>query len=110
MSNMDDIAASSRKVNGIGEITMATSSQSSGIDEVGGAIDQLEPMTLQNAALVEQSAAAAESLKSQALRLAEMVSTFPAAQATGGAVTRLRSRAGWRRSPAPPWEAVAVPA
>jgi len=74
---MSEIVNSVQQVTAIiGEITMATSSQSSGISEVGGAIDQLEEMTQQNAALVEQSAAAAESLKSQSLRLAEMVSTF----------------------------------
>ncbi|MEK8033209.1 hypothetical protein AACH06_20510, partial [Ideonella sp. DXS29W] len=50
--------------------------QSSGIGQVSGAVSQLDQMTQQNAALVEQSAAAAESLKGQASRLAELVSVF----------------------------------
>jgi methyl-accepting chemotaxis protein len=43
---------------------------------VNAAVTQLDQMTQQNAALVEQSAAAAESLREQAQRLAEVVSTF----------------------------------
>lgn len=60
----------------IGAITAATEEQSQGIDQVGHAVNQLDQTTQQNAALVEQSAAAAESLKLQANRLAEAVSFF----------------------------------
>jgi methyl-accepting chemotaxis protein len=48
---------------------------------VNGAVVELDQMTQQNAALVEQSAAAAESLKDQAQRLAGTVSTFRLAAA-----------------------------
>ena len=47
-----------------------------GIGQVGDAVSQLDQVTQQNAALVEQSAAAAESLKGQADRLAEAVDVF----------------------------------
>jgi methyl-accepting chemotaxis protein-1 (serine sensor receptor) len=60
----------------IGEITAATLEQTNGISQVGTAVNQLDHVTQQNAALVEESAAAAESLKQQALRLTATVSTF----------------------------------
>ncbi len=50
--------------------------QSSGIGQVNIAVSQLDQMTQQNAALVEQSAAAAGSLKGQAGRLVEAVAVF----------------------------------
>ncbi|HEY9067673.1 MAG TPA: Cache 3/Cache 2 fusion domain-containing protein [Burkholderiaceae bacterium] len=65
----------------IGEITAAAAVQRDGIGEVGGAMTQLDQMTQQNAALVEQSAAAAESLREQASRLTGLVSTFRLADA-----------------------------
>ncbi|MET0384220.1 MAG: methyl-accepting chemotaxis protein [Burkholderiaceae bacterium] len=60
----------------IGEVSSATSEQSSGIGHIGHAVAQLDQVTQQNAALVEESAAAAESLRQQAARLAEVVSVF----------------------------------
>ncbi|WP_304440604.1 methyl-accepting chemotaxis protein [Pelomonas sp. Root1217] len=60
----------------IGEISNATAEQSSGIAQVGTAVGQLDHVTQQNAALVEESAAAAESLRLQAARLAELVRSF----------------------------------
>ena len=54
----------------------ASAEQSDGIGQVNGAVVQLDQMTQQNAALVEESAAAAESLKSQATSLAQVVATF----------------------------------
>jgi ABC-type lipopolysaccharide export system ATPase subunit len=60
----------------IGEITSATMEQSSGIGQVNQAVTHLDQMTQQNAALVEQSAAAAQSLKDQAERLAQTVAMF----------------------------------
>jgi methyl-accepting chemotaxis protein len=60
----------------IGEITVASNEQSSGISQINGAVTQLDQMTQQNAALVEESAAAAESLREQAARLSQVVSTF----------------------------------
>ncbi|HEX4598956.1 MAG TPA: methyl-accepting chemotaxis protein, partial [Burkholderiaceae bacterium] len=60
----------------IGEITSATLEQDSGIGQVNTSVTELDQMTQQNAALVEQSAAAAESLKQQATRLAQAVAIF----------------------------------
>jgi methyl-accepting chemotaxis protein len=76
-ATMNEIVASVQRVSDIiGEITAAASEQSDGIGQVNTAVTQLDQMTQQNAALVEQSAAAAESLKDQALRLAQVVGTF----------------------------------
>ncbi|MDI4631670.1 HAMP domain-containing protein [Pelomonas sp. V22] len=60
----------------IAEISTASHEQSQGIGQVGAAVTQLDRMTQQNAALVEESAAAAESLKVQAARLASLVAQF----------------------------------
>ncbi|MBB3219408.1 methyl-accepting chemotaxis protein [Pseudoduganella umbonata] len=76
-STMDEITASVRRVSDvIGEITAASVEQSAGIEEVNGAIVQMDAVTQQNAALVEQSAAAAESMQHQASALADVVSVF----------------------------------
>ena len=67
-STMREIVASEQRVSDIiGEITAASSEQSDGIVQINRAVAQLDQMTQQNAALVEQSAAAAESLKDQAV-------------------------------------------
>ncbi|RZJ11170.1 MAG: methyl-accepting chemotaxis protein [Rubrivivax sp.] len=58
------------------EISSASREQSSGVSQIGQAIAQMDDATQQNAALVEQSAAAAESLKHQAGELVKLVSTF----------------------------------
>ena len=64
---MGEIVGSVQRVSDIiGEITAAAAEQSDGIGQVNAAVTQLDQMTQQNAALVEQSAAAAESLKEQA--------------------------------------------
>jgi methyl-accepting chemotaxis protein len=74
---MTEIVNSVQRVSDIiGEITAATSEQSDGIGQVNGSVIQLDQMTQQNAALVEQSAAAAESLKDQAGRLSKVIGTF----------------------------------
>jgi methyl-accepting chemotaxis protein len=76
-STMDEIVASVRRVSDIiGEITAAASEQNDGIGQINVAVSQLDQMTQQNAALVEESAAAAESLREQAQRLAGVVGTF----------------------------------
>ncbi len=76
-STMGDIVTQVKHVSDlIGEISSATLEQTSGIGQVSSAISSLDEVTQQNASLVEQSAAAAESLKGQAVRLAELVSTF----------------------------------
>ncbi|RFP78032.1 hypothetical protein DY262_14930, partial [Hydrogenophaga borbori] len=60
----------------IGEISAAAGEQSDGIGQVNTAVSHLDQMTQQNAALVEQSTAAAQSLRDQATRLAEVVQVF----------------------------------
>ena len=74
---MQEIVGSVQRVTDIiGEITAAASEQSDGIGQVNTSVTQLDKMTQQNAALVEESAAAAESLKDQAQKLAAVVGTF----------------------------------
>jgi methyl-accepting chemotaxis protein len=74
---MDEIVASVKRVTDImSEIAAASVEQSSGIDQVNKAVAQMDEVTQQNAALVEQAAAAAESLEEQAATLAETVDQF----------------------------------
>jgi len=76
-ATMDEIVQSVQRVaDVISEITAAANEQSSGIAGVNVAIGNLDQMTQQNAALVEESAAAAESLREQADRMKEAVSVF----------------------------------
>ena len=76
-TTMTEIVDSVGRVNRvIGDITASASEQSQGIGEVNIAVGRLDQMTQQNAALVEESAAAAESLREQARRLADMVGSF----------------------------------
>jgi methyl-accepting chemotaxis protein len=76
-STMNEIVASVQRVSDIiGEISAASREQSSGISQVNSAVADLDRMTQQNAALVEQSAAAAHSLEDQARRLTQVVATF----------------------------------
>jgi methyl-accepting chemotaxis protein len=76
-TTMTEIMASVERVTGIiGAITTSAEEQGRGIVHVNGAVSTLDRMTQQNAALVEQSAAAAESLKAQAGALAGLVSRF----------------------------------
>jgi len=60
----------------MGEITTASQEQSGGIEQVNQAIGQMDEVTQQNAALVEESAAAAASMQDQAAKLAQVVSIF----------------------------------
>ncbi|MEQ1659948.1 MAG: methyl-accepting chemotaxis protein, partial [Hylemonella sp.] len=76
-NTMGEIVAQVRRVTDlIGEISAATVEQSSGIARVNDSITGIDQMTQQNSALVEESAAAAASLRDQATRLNEMVSVF----------------------------------
>ena len=76
-SSMGAIVASVREVNQIIErISVASAEQAEGIAEVNQAVNQMDAMTQQNAALVEQAAAAAESLNEQTANLARAVSIF----------------------------------
>jgi len=74
---IDQVAAGSRQVSEmIAEIAAASSEQSAGVEEINRAITQLESMTQQNAALVEQAAASAHAFEDEARRLNAAVSAF----------------------------------
>jgi len=76
-STMNDIVDSVRNVSAIvSEIAAASGEQSTGIDEINRAVTHMDETTQQNAALVEQAAAAAQSLQDQAVKLAEIVGGF----------------------------------
>ena len=87
---MDDIVGAVRRVTDImGEISAASAEQTAGIEQVSLAITQMETVTQQNAALVEEASAAAESLMQQAGGLVAEVSRFDLGQThvTGGGRT-----------------------
>lgn len=84
---MNEVVASIQSVARLmGDISGATREQSSGIEQVGLAINRMDEVTQQNAALVEQAAAAAESLQEQAQSLAQAVSAFRLSAGTKSAV------------------------
>ena len=79
---MTEVVASIRRVTDImGEISAASNEQSVGVAQVGEAITPMDHTTQQNAALVEQMAAAASSLKGQASELVQTVAVFKLAMA-----------------------------
>ena len=83
-SAITDMVAGAKRVGDIiGEISAASAEQSTGIGAVNNSVTEIDQMTQQNAALVEQSAAAAESLREQAARLAQVVSQFRIASHLG---------------------------
>jgi methyl-accepting chemotaxis protein len=89
---MDEIVSQVRKVSDlIGEIASGAQEQSSGIGQVNQAVSQMDQVTQQNAALVEESAAAAGSMAQQARKLAEAVAVFKLAQGAVATHTPLRS-------------------
>lgn len=76
-ATMDEIMESVNRVTGImGEISAASMEQNAGIEQVNQAISHMDGATQQNAALVEQAAASASALASQAERLVQAVSVF----------------------------------
>jgi methyl-accepting chemotaxis protein len=97
-STMQEIVGAVQRVTDIiGEISAASTEQSAGVVQVGAAITRMDQGTQQNAALVEQSAAAAESLKQQAQQLVQAVAVF-------------KLDAGGATVPTAPRAATAVPA
>ena len=101
---MEEIVSSIKRVTDImSEITAASVEQSAGIEQVNLAITQMDEVTQQNAALVEEAAAAAESLEEQAYSLAVSVSTFKVDNSGSSVVRREQtpvSRAPAQRAPA----------
>jgi len=74
---MGEIVDSVRRVTDIlGEITSASIEQSAGIEQINEAVTQMDSVTQQNAALVEEAAAAAQAMQDQSARLAEAVAVF----------------------------------
>ncbi|MBS7350585.1 MAG: HAMP domain-containing protein [Comamonas sp.] len=83
---MQEIVTSVRRVTDlISEVTASSTEQRDGISQVNQAVANLDQMTQQNAALVEQSSAAANAMYHQAQRLAQVVSIFQMGQDDGGA-------------------------
>ncbi len=104
-STMHEVVSSIRRVTDImGEISAASQEQSLGVAQVGQAVTSLDQTTQQNAALVEQMAAAASSLNSQAGELVQAVSVFKLAGAQSGAVAL---RASTRSASPKPYPATA---
>ncbi|MFN9744072.1 MAG: methyl-accepting chemotaxis protein [Betaproteobacteria bacterium] len=86
-SAMEQIVSGVRRVTDvIGEISAAATEQSGGLRQVNEAVAQLDQMTHQNAALVEQSAAAAQSMAEQSRRLTQAVSRFRGGSGGGAAL------------------------
>ena len=76
-TTMKDIVDSVQRVTSIiGEIMVATQEQTLGIEQINQAIGQMDQVTQQNASLVEEAAAASETMQHQAAQLAEVVSVF----------------------------------
>lgn len=96
---MSEIVTAIQRVTDLmGEISAASKEQSLGIAQVTEAVQQMDQVTQQNAALVEESAAAAESLKQQALDLVSAVSVFKLSSAADVSTTSTWSGAE-RRGP-----------
>ncbi|MBK1687586.1 methyl-accepting chemotaxis protein [Rubrivivax gelatinosus] len=112
-TRMNDVLASIRRVADIvGEISSASAEQRDGVGQVGDAVAQMDQATQQNAALVEESAAAAESLRTQARQLVDAVAVFrlspqadsrPVAAAPASAARPAPSRAAAPAKAAADW-------
>jgi methyl-accepting chemotaxis protein len=105
-TTMDEIVDSIKRVTDImAEIADASQEQSAGIEQVNMAISQMDQVTQQNAALVEEAAAASQAMQDQAGALAQTVGMFKVdgAGSGSGAVTAVRGRSvvayGGRREP-----------
>ncbi|RJG04117.1 methyl-accepting chemotaxis protein [Noviherbaspirillum sedimenti] len=96
-TTMEEVVTSIRRVTDImGEITAASSEQSAGIEQVNQAIGQMDQVTQQNAALVEEAAAAAASMQDQADKLAQVVGVF---RVDGMRTDAVQSRPANKREP-----------
>jgi methyl-accepting chemotaxis protein len=86
-STMEDIVSSVKRVTDImAEISLASQEQTTGIEQVNAAIGQMDAVTQQNAALVEQATAASAALSEEAVALARVVSVFKLGPEAGGRV------------------------
>lgn len=107
-TTMSEVVTSIKRVTDImGEISAASNEQAQGVSQVGEAIVQMDQTTQQNAALVEEMAAAASSLKSQAQELVQVVSVFKLDQSGASVATRSLSQAPAAGEHRPPPKAAA---
>jgi methyl-accepting chemotaxis protein-2 (aspartate sensor receptor) len=108
---MHDIVQSIQRVaDMIGEVTAAATEQSEGIGQVNAAVAQLDTMTQQNAALVEQSTAAAQSLREQAEQLQRIIAFFDTGESTTILPAPKPARTAAPAPKLPPTPAKAMPA
>jgi methyl-accepting chemotaxis protein len=93
-STMGEVVSSVKRVTDIvGEISSATQEQSTGLEEINRAIVQMDEVTQQNSALVEQAASAARSLQEQAVKLSQTVSVFKLDQDHGALSSKFETGA-----------------
>ncbi|WP_395404510.1 methyl-accepting chemotaxis protein [Pseudoduganella sp. UC29_106] len=110
---MGDIVTSIQRVTDImGEITSASQEQTLGIEQINSAIAQMDEVTQQNAALVEEAAAASQSMQEQAASLASVVGFFKTGHVTAAPVAKVAKAAAVARlaKPAAPVRQTAAPA
>ena len=106
-ATMEEIVASILRVTDImGEIANASHEQSAGIEQVNQAISQMDQVTQQNAALVEEAAAAASSLQDRAVELVDVVAVF---RLRGDAQGKSLKAAGGLPAPAVAGRRLALP-
>jgi methyl-accepting chemotaxis protein len=99
-ATMDEIVGSVQRVTDvIGEITAAAEEQRSGIGQINGAISQMDQVTQQNAALVEEAAAASGAMQDQAQQLAQVVSVFDVGSGSGNSGGNAGNRPSAARRP-----------
>ncbi|OYU44971.1 MAG: methyl-accepting chemotaxis protein, partial [Burkholderiales bacterium PBB4] len=100
---MAEVVSSIKRVTDImGEISAASNEQALGVAQVGEAVSQMDQTTQQNAALVEEMAAAASSLKAQAQELVQTVAVFKLADGARHTAAKVNVRAP--RSASSPFE------
>src|SRR5476649_595976 len=100
-ATMREVVASVQRVSAIvGDIAAASAEQSTGIGQIKQALTQMDGVTQQNAALVEEAAAAAQSLRDQAARLAQAVGIFKLRPAGHAAAAPALRRPTAMRAPA----------
>ena len=105
-TTMDEIVASIRRVTDImGDISAATREQTLGIEQINEAVSQMDQTTQQNASLVEEAAAASETLQKQAADLADAMRVFRLKDMPAQALQPVRSPAPARKAlAAAAWE------
>jgi methyl-accepting chemotaxis protein len=109
-NTMSEIVQSVRRVTDImNEISAASSEQTAGIEQVGRAVTQMDQVTQQNAALVEEASAAAHSMAEQARELRDAVATFKVDEDASGVVTSTRTSFATAAAGSHPVRAASVP-